>query len=89
MPPRKRDCLKDLDSDLGVGRPSVPMTVLLPELVMRKKFLILCGKSFEPFVCREELDMPEKFRFSLCTAEEFEDDELKSWVIMAGWCAQC
>ncbi len=89
MPPRKRDCLKDLDSDLGVGRPSVPMTVLLPELVMRKKFLILCGKSFEPFVCREELDMPEKFRFSLCTAEEFEDDELKSWVIMAGWCTQC
>ena len=81
MPPRKRDCLKDFDSDFGVGRPSAPMTVLLPELVMRKKFLILCGRSFELFVCRDELDIPEKFRFSLCTAEEF-GDELKSWVIV-------
>lgn len=76
--PRKRDCLKDFVSDLGVGRPSAPIIVLLPELVMRKKFLILCGKSFEPFVCREELVKPEKFRFSLCTAEVFEDEELKS-----------
>ena len=58
------------------------MTVLLPELVMRKKFLILCGKSFEPFVSREELDKPEKFRFSLWTAEELGDEELKSWVIV-------
>ena len=57
------------------------MTVLLPELVMRKKFLILCGRSFELFVCRDELDIPEKFRFSLCTAEEF-GEELKSWVIV-------
>lgn len=78
MPPRKRDCLKDFVSDLGVGRPSVPMTVLLPELLMRKKFLILWGKSFEPFVCREELDRPEKFRFSLWVMEAFEDEELKS-----------
>lgn len=84
IPPRKRDCLKDLVSDLGVGRPSVPMTVLFPELLMRKKFLILWGKSFEPFVWREELDRPEKFRFSLCIAEAFEDEELKSWVIVAG-----
>lgn len=82
MPPRKRDCRKDFVSDLGVGRPSAPMTVLLPELVMRKKFLILCGISFEPFVCREELDMPEKFRFSLCTAEEL-GEEPKSWVMVA------
>lgn len=82
MPPRKRDCLKDLVSDLGVGRPSVPMTVLLPELVMRKKFLILWGRSFEPLVCREELDMPEKFRFSLCIVVEL-DDELKSWVMVS------
>ena len=92
MPPRKRDCLKDLASDFGVGTPSVPMTVLLPELlpelVMRKKFLIRCGMSFEPFVSREELDMPEKFRFSLCMVE-FEDEELKSWVIVAGWFPQC
>ena len=78
MLPRKRDCLKDFDSDLGVGRPSVPMTVLLPRLLMRKKFLILCGKSLEPFVCREELDIPEKLRFSWCTAEELEEEELKS-----------
>lgn len=82
MPPRKRDCLKDFVSDLGVGRPSAPMTVLLPELAMRKKFLILCGISFEPFVCRDELDMPEKFRFSLCTAEEL-GEEPKSWVMVA------
>lgn len=87
MPPRKRDCLKDFASDFGVGRPSVPMIVLLPELLMRKKFLILWGKSLEPLVCREELDMPEKFRFSLCIAEEFED-EVKSWVILAGWFTQ-
>lgn len=60
------------------------MTVLLPELLMRKKFLILCGKSFEPFVSREELDIPEKFRFSLCMVEEF-GEELKSWVIVADW----
>lgn len=84
MPPRKRDCLKDFVSDLGVGRPSVPMTVLLPKLVMRKKFLILWGKSFEPFVWREEVDMPEKFRFSLCIVVGLEDDELKSWVIVTG-----
>ena len=82
MPPRKRDCLKDFDSDFGVGRPSAPMTVLLPELVMRKKFLILCGKSFELFVCRDELDMPEKFRFSLCSTEGL-GEEPKSWVIVA------
>ena len=82
MPPRKRDCLKDLVSDFGVGRPSVPMTVLLPKLEMRKKFLILWGKSLELFVWREELDMPEKFRFSLCMAEELEDEELKSCVML-------
>ena len=83
MPPRKRDCRKDFVSDLGVGRPSVPMIVLLPKLLMRKKFLILWGKSFEPFVCRDELDMPEKLRFSLCIAEELEEEELKSCVIVA------
>lgn len=88
MPPRKRDCLNDFVSDFGVGRPSVPMTVLFPELVMRKKFLIRCGKSFEPFVSRDELDMPEKFRFSLCTVE-FEDEELKSWVIVAECFPRC
>lgn len=60
------------------------MTLLLPKLVMRKKFLILWGKSFEPFVWREELDMPEKFRFSLFMVEEFEEEELKSCVIVAG-----
>lgn len=60
------------------------MTVLLPELLMRKKFLILWGKSLEPLVCRDEVDMPEKFRFSLCIAEGFEDEELKGCVILAG-----
>ena len=49
---------------------------------MRKKFLILWGKSLELFVWREELDMPEKFRFSLCMAEELEDEELKSCVML-------
>ena len=59
------------------------MMVLLPELLMRKKFLILWGKSLELFVCLEELDIPEKFRFSLCTAEEVWDEELKSWVMLS------
>ena len=35
------------------------------------------------FVCLEEPDMPEKFRFSLCTAEEIGDEELKSWVMVS------
>lgn len=82
MPVRKRDCRKaDLDSDLGVGRPSLVMMVLWLELLMRKKFLILCGKSFEPSLCLEELDKPEKFLFSLCGVAVF-DEELKSWVIL-------
>lgn len=38
---------------------------------------------------REELDMPEKFRFSLCVAEAFEDEELKSCVIVADEFTQC
>ncbi len=83
MPPRKRDCRKaDLDSDLGVGSPSLLMMVLLLELLIRKKFLIFCGKSFEPPVCFGVLDMPEKLRFSLCDVEVF-DEELKSCVILA------
>ena len=66
MPPKNRDCLNvDFDSDFGVGRPSLLMMVLLLELLIRKKFLILCGKSFEPVVSFEEPDTPEKFRFSL------------------------
>jgi len=83
MPPRKRDCRKvDLDSDLGVGRPPLLMMVLLLELLIRKKFLIFWGKSLEPLVCFEELDKPEKFRFSLCEVEVF-DGELKCCVILA------
>jgi len=58
------------------------MMVLWLELLIRKKFLIFCGKSFEPLVCFEEVDMPEKFRFSLCEVEVF-DEELKSCVILA------
>lgn len=58
------------------------MMVLLLEPLIRKKFRIFCGKSFEPLVCLEELDMPEKFRFSLCEAEVF-DEELKSCVMLA------
>ncbi len=66
IPPKKRDCLNvDLDSDFGVGRPSLLMIVWFEELLMRKKFLILWGMSLEPFGCLEELDMPEKLRFSL------------------------
>lgn len=65
IPLRKRDWRKvDLVSDLGVGKPSFPTMVLLLELLIRKKFLILWGKSLEALVCLEELDMPEKFRFS-------------------------
>lgn len=82
IPPKKRDCLNvDLDSDLGVGRPSLLMMVLFAELLIRKKFFILCGRSLELFVCREELDMPEMFRFSLWEVEEL--DELKSCVMLA------
>ena len=77
MPPRKRDCRTDFDSDLGVGKPSLLIEVLVLELLMRKKFFILWGKSLELLVCFEELDMPEKFRFSLCTDEAC-DEELKS-----------
>lgn len=80
MPPRKRDCLTDLDSDFGVGRPFSLCREELLELLMRKKFLILWGRSFELVVCLDELDMPEKFRFSLCTDEAC-DEELKSWVM--------
>jgi len=75
--------MEDLGSDLGVGRPSLLMIVLLFEPLMRKKFFILWGKSFELLVCLEELDMPEKLRFSLCTVEEF-DEELKSCVMVVG-----
>ena len=77
MPPRKRDCRTDLDSDLGVGKPSLLIELLVLELLMRKKFFILWGKSLELLDCFEELDMPEKFRFSLCTDEAC-DEELKS-----------
>lgn len=80
MPPRKRDCLKEDFSDFGVGTPSLFKLVLLPKLLIRKKFLILCGKSFEPLVCREELDMPEKLRFSEATVEVC-DREPKSCVM--------
>lgn len=54
--------------------------LLLLELLIRKKFLSFCGKSFEPLVCFEELDIPEKFLFSLWEVEMF-DEELKSCVI--------
>ena len=49
MEGRKRDCRKvdldsDLDSDLGVGGPSLWILLLLPRLFMRKKFLNLVGR---------------------------------------------
>jgi hypothetical protein len=73
---KNRDCLNDdldsdLDSDFGVGRVSlcqmlVPVLVL-PRLLMRKKFLSLVGRwvleSLECFL--EEKERPEKFRFSV------------------------
>ena len=64
----KRDCRNDdLDSDLGVRRPSLFGLLLPPRLVMRKKFLILVGRcvlpSLELFL--EEKERPEKFRFSV------------------------
>lgn len=84
---RKRDCLKlDLDSGLSALEwlPSLlsrsrslplwlfPWEPLLPELLMRKKFLILAGKWLldESFVCfLEARERPEKLpRFSDGTA---------------------
>jgi len=63
------------------------MIVWFEELVMRKKFLILWGMSLEPFGCLEELDMPEKLRFSLWGVEVW-DEELKSCVILRGGLSQ-
>lgn len=52
-------------------------------LLMRKKFFIRWGRSFdEPFVCREELDIPEKLRFSEAGDALLCDEELKSCVMM-------
>ena len=73
--------MDDLESDFGVGRPSLLIEVLLLLELIRKKFLIFWGKSLELFACFEVFDRPEKLRFSLWTVEVF-DEELKSCVIL-------
>lgn len=71
-PPRNRDCLKeDLVSDLELVDPSLLRLVLLPRLLILKKFLSLWGK------CEELLDglleFPEKFRFSDDTTDVLDE----------------
>lgn len=73
MPLRKRDCL-GLDSVFEV----TPFSLLW--LLMRKKFLSFCGKWLEPLVL-DDVDRPEKFRFSAGIAAEFGVEDPKSCVI--------
>ena len=49
--------------------PSLFSVVLLPRLLMRKKFLSF-GKWPVPLLCLVEVERPEKFRFSEETVEE-------------------
>ncbi len=77
--PRNRDC-RFLFSGLGVDVPSLLSVVLLPRLLMRKKFLSF-GKCPAPLLCLvEDVERPEKLRFSEDTVVELFDP--KSWVIV-------
>lgn len=77
--PRNRDC-RFLFSGLGVDVPSLLSVVLLPRLLMRKKFLSF-GKCPVPLLCLfEDMERPEKLRFSEDTVVELFDP--KSWVIV-------
>ena len=71
-PGRNLVCLvPDFNSDFGVGRPSTPRAVLLPGLLIRKKFLSLVGRWLfgDSVPCLlEEKDRLEKFRFSVVMA---------------------
>lgn len=81
-PPKKRDCLKeDLFSGLESLVPSLLRLVLLPRLLILKKFLIRCGKCDDPLVCLCE--PAEKFRFSDDMRDVFEEVP-KSCVILQG-----
>jgi len=69
-----------LFSGLGVDVPSLLSVVLLPRLLMRKKFLSF-GKCPAPLLCLvEDVERPEKLRFSEDTVVELFDP--KSWVIV-------
>jgi hypothetical protein len=55
-------------------------SLLLPRLLIRKKFLSFCGKGLWPFACLlDVIERPEKFRFSL--GGEFEEKLWKAVVI--------
>ena len=74
---KNRDCRKvldsDLDSALGVGGPS--RLLLLPRLVMRKKFLNLVGRwVLESVGCFLVKERPEKVRFSVVMLSEGEGE---------------
>ena len=84
MPPRKRDCRKDLPSAFGPGEPSLPTLALIPKLFIRKKFLNFWGKWLFPLLCLlDGIEWPEKFRFSEEMVEEF-DGEPKMCVMEVG-----
>ncbi len=71
-PPRKRDCRKDdLVSVFELFEPSLLMFVLLPRLLILKKFLIRCGKCVAPLLGL--LEFPEKLRFSDETTEVLDE----------------
>lgn len=64
------DCLGGFDSDLGVGNPSLFNVLLLPVLLMRKKFLSFVDTwVFDVSSCDFGFfvpsDNPEKLRFSV------------------------
>jgi hypothetical protein len=77
-PGKNLDCRKELLlSDFM--EPSF-FSLLLPRLLIRKKFFSFCGKGLWPFACLlDVIERPEKFRFSL--GGEFEEKLWKTVVI--------
>lgn len=73
--PRKRDC-RILLPAFGLPEPSLSM--LLP----RKKLRILSGKWLVPFCLVEDVDKPDKLRFSVGSDCELDEEEWKSCVMV-------
>ena len=70
------DCLGGFDSDLGVVNPSLFNVLLLPVLLMRKKFLSFVDTwvfdvSSCDFCFLVPSDNPEKLRFSVAIMDVF------------------
>ena len=63
--PRNRDCLADLPSGFEGAGLSLFTLVLLPKLLILKKFFNRWGKWLDAVVC---LEVFEKFRFSVTVA---------------------